>query len=302
MATYYVSNQSELTNALNSASPVDIIITNSFSLTATQNIANNKTVTITSDTGGTYVITRDPGFHNYMFSVNPSQNTLNLSNIIIDGNKAASVSEYPMLYVNGGTLNIYDGTVLRNNSTPGRSGGAVSATNNAHLNIYGGEISDNETNMYGGGLYIDKSYFLMENGTVQRNEGALGAGIYLNAPPNAVINGGNIIDNIGRGNSGAGISINGTLTINGGLISRNTGHWGAGIMVDRPSSGYGIGNLIVNGGEISYNVSDSGGGGIGVTSNADATINNARIIGNTATLRVMTAVEYTSNLILQDHC
>ena len=103
------------------------------------------------------------------------------------------------------TVNIHGGTVIGGIAGEGYGGGAISITNNAVLNITGGEIKDGSSVGNGGNIY------LVDNGTMGMSGGKISGG-------NAV-NGGNMY---ARGNiqiTVSGGEIAGGIAGNGGNIS-----------------------------------------------------------------------------------
>ena len=92
------------------------------------------------------------------------------------------------VYVNGSTLNLYEGQIAGNNGRENstsyeRYGGVY--VNNGTFNMYGGAITENDAN-YGGGVYVKGSTFNMYGGTIKSNESSKrvesdsgGAGVYM---------------------------------------------------------------------------------------------------------------------------
>ncbi|MDR2915206.1 MAG: C10 family peptidase [Tannerella sp.] len=121
---------------------------------------------------------------------------------------------------------IYDGTLMSNNE--GVVGGAVYTHAEGTTAMYGGRISDNFGQYYGGGMYSDGTVVIY-GGDIIRNQSGQGGGI--TAHGKLTLYGGNISNNT-AGNCGGGISSGGTLVISGESvkISGNTaGGYGGGI-------------------------------------------------------------------------
>ncbi|WP_322631427.1 hypothetical protein [Aedoeadaptatus coxii] len=86
-------------------------------------------------------IIRDEGFNGYLLKVGKGK-IATLKNITIDGNSDENKTiENSLVYVDGGTLNIEEGTVLRNNKIKADAslnpthGGAINAHNHATVNM-----------------------------------------------------------------------------------------------------------------------------------------------------------------------
>ena len=81
---------------------------------------------------------------------------------------------YAAVYVNGGTLNLYSGTLSQNK---GYYGGAVSVRYNGNAKLFGGTISGN-TAPYGGGLYVANSTVTLLGTKISENSAQKGGGVY----------------------------------------------------------------------------------------------------------------------------
>lgn len=118
-------------------------------------------------------LVRDKEFNGYLLKVNEGK-TATLKNITIDGNSDENKTiENSLVYVDGGTLNIEEGAVLRNNKIKAikdtaTEGGAVRA-NKAKVNMTGGTIENNQAT-YGGGVYLYGSIMNFSGGTIQKNQ------------------------------------------------------------------------------------------------------------------------------------
>lgn len=119
-------------------------------------------------------ILREANFKGYLFKLETNKNA-SLSNIIIDGNSENnnSIEKSLILLSEGSTLNLGEGTVLRNNKIQTNDktflttkGGAVES-NKATLNMTDGLIEENQA-VYGGGIYLNKSTMNFTGGTIQK--------------------------------------------------------------------------------------------------------------------------------------
>ena len=177
---------------------------------------------------------------------------------------------------NGGTFNMYGGTITGNKATTGDTattgntasqGGGVCVTGaSSTFNMYGGAITKN-TASHGGGVYVSAgTTFTMNGGTI---------GGTSDSDANKATNG-------EKTGTGGGVYVSdGTFTMNGGTISGNT--------ADLTDGGVGVytatsttATFTMNGGEITRNSANYG-GGVGVYRAATFTMNgSASITDNTA--------------------
>ena len=118
-------------------------------------------------------LVRGENFNGYLLRVNGSSVSATLQDIVIDGNSENNTSiEDSLIYVNGGTLNIGNGAVLRNNKIKDKPntatrGGAIKATS-ATVNMTGGSVEGNQAN-FGGGICLSYSTLNISGGCVQKN-------------------------------------------------------------------------------------------------------------------------------------
>ena len=168
--------------------------------------------------------------------------------------KENSESEYPKVeqfdlsiekgiaavYVNGGTLNLYSGTLSQNK---GYYGGAVSVRYNGNANLFGGTISGN-TAPSGGGLYVANSTVTLSGTKISENSAQKGGGVY-NQNGTVTIEQGEISRNWVDGEipNGGGIYSDGTVTMNGGKINGNA------VKVNVNEYGRGRGAAVCNNGK-----------------------------------------------------
>ncbi|MCM1167947.1 MAG: hypothetical protein NC401_18335 [Ruminococcus sp.] len=183
--------------------------------------------------------------------------------------------------VNGGTFNMYNGSISGNET---RCGGGVYVENGT-FNLFGGSVSNNTVydyatnNMcYGGGVYIrNNSTFNMYGGDVSNNRATRttkenpgsstcgsGGGIYIDGST-FVMSGGTISQNFGEVAAGGIYLYNSTANMTGGSITGNQTEWisgrgggnGGGVTINSGSA------FTMSGGTISNNKAIEGvGGGI----------------------------------------
>ena len=167
---------------------------------------------------------------------------------------------YAAIYVNGGTLNLYSGTLSQNK---GYYGGAVSVRYNGNANLFGGTISDN-TASFGGGLYVDNSTVTLSGTKISKNSAKKGGGVYNQNGTVTIEQGeisGNWVDGEihNDGPNGGGIYSDGTVTMNGGKIignavKVNVNKYGRG----RGAAVYNSGTFTITAGEVSGNYCEQG--------------------------------------------
>lgn len=197
-------------------------------------------------------IIRDEGFNGYLLKVGEGKSAT-LKNITIDGNSDENKTiENSLVYVDGGTLNIEEGTVLRNNKikdieNTATRGGAVYA-NNATVNMTDGLIEENQAT-YGGGVYLHGSTMNFSGGTVKANESKL---VHDTAYSQYYSAGGGIAVNEGS-----------TLTMSGGaeVLNNSAAEIGGGISLGTNQAGD-TNHLYMTGGTIDGNTAGSAGGGL----------------------------------------
>lgn len=266
-------------------------------------------------------VCRSKDYNGFLFNV-PSGKTATLSKITIDGNFDANKNiEKSLIEVSSkATLNINDGTVLRNNkikdlpSNPTR-GGAIHAKS-ANVNMSGGIVEENQAT-YGAGICLSGSIMSFTGGSVQDNRSELvydkpynqyysaGGGILAEEGSTLNMSGDAKVLNNFAAEIGGGISLGSnqvgagnTLNMNGGKIDGNiAGSSGGGIFVQAKYFSGGASKAYIHAGQITNNEMDGsgvtekafGGGGIyvnGATSkyggNGYLYLTNAIITNNKA--------------------
>lgn len=100
---------------------------------------------------------------------------------------------------NGGTFNMYGGTISGNNFSSEYGGGVYNESGT--FNMYGGTITNNKAE-YGGGVY-NKEYFNMSGGKITNNTATIhGGGLYNAGGEEFNMSGGTISDNIANEHGG----------------------------------------------------------------------------------------------------
>ena len=192
--------------------------------------------------------------------------------------------------VNGGTFNLYGGSITKNKAA---KGGGVYMTSGT-VNVYGGAIADNkaagsaEGTGNGGGVYMSGGTFHMRGGSITDNTTEVygngegnGGGVYVSGGTFNLYNGGSITNNkainyVGQ-NRGGGVHVGsydkaGTFNLYGGEISNNEAEDGGGVYVYD-------GTFTMRGGKITGNTATSLGGGVCVY-NGTFTMSDGEISGN----------------------
>ena len=162
------------------------------------------------------------------------------------------------IYLYNSTLDIFGGKITGGKVSGNGGGGAIALDDSkCVLNIYGGEISDNNGKNSGGAIFLNNKD--KKGGTVN-----IYGGIIAN---NKAQNGGVIYSACG-----------GTFNLSGGTISGNTANNGG---VVYATSG-GVVNLTLSGGTISGNKATNGDGGVINMAGGTVTISGAKLTGNTS--------------------
>lgn len=202
--------------------------------------------------------------------------TLRLTDCTGKGNLQDGVS------VNGGTLELYGGTIIGGVEVGQHSNPATGSS----FTMYGGAISgNNKEGGSGGGVFligttnsnITAPRFTMHGGTISDNTAGAsdggGGGVYVGEKCSFTMDGGAITGNTATAGNGGGIYIHmlSTATISGGEITNNTASssgisYGGGIYSE---SGVTVRNMTITG-----NSADVGGGiyGKGAITLTDATV------------------------------
>ena len=174
-------------------------------------------------------------------------------------------------------INIYGGQISDNQSA--ENGGAIRTGTYGLVNIYGGTISGNHCETRGGAIYIGKEGKLnIQGGQITKNTTVTnGAAIYTLSE--TTISGGEITNNVSGADGGALYASGTTLEISGGTFSGNKVTKGAGGAIGVSS----LTQAMISGGTITENAAANG-GAIIVQGGADLTIKGGTISKNEATI------------------
>lgn len=188
---------------------------------------------------GNIVIKGDGSSNQSAFDVAGTLNLGKTGNDEFPKVKGFKLTNNAAIYINGGMLNLYSGT-LKDNT--GSNGGAI-AVKNGTANLFGGTISGN-TASSGGGLYVANSTVTLSGTKISENIAQKGGGIY-NQNGTVTIEQGEISGNWVDGEipNGGGIYSDGTVTMNGGNINGNA------VKVNVNEYGRGRGAAVCNNGK-----------------------------------------------------
>lgn len=154
-----ISNQTQLLAAL-AAGASSILITADFPINSQINILYPVTIeSLNADTP--FTLSKDPSYFTYLFRIQ-NGGSLTLKNIILDGEKENHLSENQnnrsLIYVTGGTLNLLEGSVIRNNYAYLEGGGIYLNRNASYPNILfmsgNAQISGCRSRTSGGGIML----------------------------------------------------------------------------------------------------------------------------------------------------
>ncbi|MDR1246878.1 MAG: hypothetical protein LBK57_07595 [Clostridiales Family XIII bacterium] len=266
--------------------------------------------TVTSSVAGA-TIKRSSTYKGYLFNI--SEDTLTLSNIIVDGNIAHIGAGNSLIYMTGSDAELVlgSGAVLQNNLAG--QGGAIYATGAGMITLDGGTIQNNiaSTNLttgapdaYGGAIYLDNGgTAIIESGLITGNKAtshigagsAYGGAIYI-SDGNVEMSGGTISGNSVDGglnpSGGGGVYVGDIFTgggdsefrLDGGTISGNTASEGGGVYVasDGEFAMFG-GSVTGNTAETTLTGGTAAGGGVYIEADGEFDMEDASVLsGNTA--------------------
>lgn len=303
-----VSNQTQLLEAL-TAGDSTIQVTADFTITTQINILYSVTIeSLTVETP--FTLTKDTSYFTYLFRIQGG-GSLTLRNLILDGNKENhpidNQNNRSLIYVTGGTLNLLEGSVIRNNHAYLEGGGIYVNRNEAYPNTLtmseDAEITGCYSRTNGGGIMLavgnaDDSFHFSGKAQIDGNQAANGAGIYCRSyiqdvPSLLTISEQVQITNNHANSTGGGIYFSGfrddgetasVLTLSGNaLLLGNQANHGAGIYFYTSHVGDRI--AITENVSITQNTAFQNGGGCNIQTNgvpADISVNNASITNNTA--------------------
>ena len=242
--------------------------------------------------------------------------TFNMYGGVIENNTAMNGGGVAAYYATGTVVNI-EGGIIRNNHASGSTptdktqngGGGVFVQYSGDTYIKGGEICNNTSNQYGGGVFVLTNQasilkFAISGGHIHDNEatalnnsvagGGVAVGIFnqRSVTINAEMTDGTIENNkaIANGNNlaqGGGLYVFcSTFEMKGGSIINNsaegTNSYGGGVHAERPLTNTWIGKnnpFILSGGTISGNRANRG---AGVNVNGLVEIKGGKVTGNKA--------------------
>ena len=274
--TEYASTFAELQTALSDVSNNGVIvITDSFEITASLSVPAGKSILIKGE-DTSIVLLREASFTGAFITV-PDTASLELQSIILDGGGYTPGRE-SLITVDGGTLRLGSGSVLRNNNTLTNvslvRGGGVTV-NSGILYISDNALITGNESPDGGGVRLSgtDSSMIMNGGNITSNVAAsAGGGVFLDSNSYFEMNGGIISFNIAQEGDGGGVMVYGpgsSMTMNGGSITANTGIGGGVLLASA--------EMIMNGGSITANIGLDYGGGI-VVAGGSLTVNGDSLI------------------------
>ncbi len=135
---------------------------------------------------------------------------------------------------------------------------------------------------HGGGISALGRRITIARSTVRGNAGANAAGIYLHHCEDVLVEDNLIADNVGHGDHGGGLTLNGSGIVRrnvfrGNRIGESLGYgWGGGVLVVERHAGV----VLLQGNIYTGNFAPSGGGAVFVDEGAAATLDHELIAGN----------------------
>ena len=176
------------------------------------------------------------------------------------------------------------------NDTPNQHGGGVYVENFSKLCISRCEITKNNAQYRGGGIYCHDASINISGNSIHDNTSSSGGGIHCYTHSNAIIQNNVICNNIG-GNAGGGITCeNGSITyIINNIIVNNHADKGGGVSCQA--------NVQLTNNVICNNTALNKGGGIWI--DYDATLTNSIIYGNSCVFGDQIYIEYTNNSMMK---
>ena len=185
----------------------------------------------------------------------PSDVTLTLTNITIDGNKETVPDANGALINVLGTLNINTGAVLQNNARTSGEGGGVRV----------------------GGFSGARTVTMSSGAIIRNNSAAIGGGVRVLNGSTFTMSGGLITENGATGNNGGGgVSNEGTFTMTNGSITKNSAPRGGG--VDHSSGGTFTMTGGIIGGSGNANTTTGNGGGVRISATVPFILGGTAVI------------------------
>ncbi|MFR8665645.1 MAG: hypothetical protein ACLVEL_08945 [Ruthenibacterium sp.] len=216
-------------------------------------------------------VQRGGEYQGALFTVSGST-VLNLSDVTLDGNKAAVDAADALVAVSdGAVLNIGAGAKLCNNKH------VAVMVSSATVNMTGGEIFGNDTNTWlvGGGVSVGGGgVFNMSGGTIRDNSAQDdGGGVGVAASGSFYMSGSSVIRNNTTRYGGGGIACYGNAEIMGGEVKNNHADYGGGIAVMDGGTG------VLSGGSVAENTAAGNGPGVFLR-DGNFTLKDGSIMGN----------------------
>jgi|GEM_PF-5060404 len=259
--------------------------------------SNNK-IRLTSGKGGPYKLTRK-GPKDFMSVQQGAEITVD--NITLDGareseclsaltggkvtiGKGAIIQNFsdvvntdgPALYVNGGTLTIEDGAVIRNN-TSNVQGGVIQSRQGSILNIKGGLFENNSSTTSGGGAIASFGQLKITGGTFKGNkvpDKKVAGAILIGKKNPATIENARFEEN--EASTGGAIFSSQEPTIKNTTFSKNQANWGGAICS--------VKKLTISKSIFDANIAKSAGGALYLNKdNGGADISESQFTNNVAT-------------------
>ena len=228
-------------------------------------------------TQGNYYLTSD--------LINNTGNDIAISgavNLCLNGQTLNLNGHHIKIEGSGNSLTLCDcGTIGEITGGSGEHGGAI-YVNGGTLTLYSGTITGNTANGNGGGVYVLNGSFTMSGGSISDNTATQaesgGGGIFVTgASSSFTMSGSSSISNnmaSGRASRGGGIYLpSGTFTMSDNAsVTNNTASNGGGVFTD--------GTFTMTGGTITGNTAISNGGGVYVYTNGSFSISGAPTVTN----------------------
>jgi hypothetical protein len=230
-------------------------------------------LTLAGSGGGKTIANGTAPARRILYIDNPGT-TITLKNLTVTGGKG-NVGRG--ITVQAGSLVIAGGVIIENNTALFGGGVWLSTGGGASLTMTGGEIRSNtatgDSGLGGGGVYVGTgSSFTLKAGTIWDNTSASQGGGVCTRGGTIIMEGGTVKDNRAV-KAGGGVYVSGTnpavFTMRNGTISANK-------VTDATGRGGGVcvganGKFEMNGGEIKKNNSGNDGGGVYISGNSGQT-------------------------------
>ena len=144
-----------------------------------------------------------------------------------------------------GTVTMTDCTISGNTAKYG--GGVYVTGSDCTFTLEGSTVLGNTATSNGGGVYIDGTTFIMNDGTITGNTATNGGGVYMSGGK-STMNGGTISGNMAWNGGGVYVKY-GTFTMNGGTVSGDRTFIGSGVHVNASN-----GTFTMNGGYLGEDI------------------------------------------------